>query len=82
MVISRQVQPPNLETSNRGITKVIMRKHHNQPVGSLQLLFERSPVRLRDLDKSPKRPSNHLEMPPFLNGQMIPNVLISQAGPV
>jgi len=58
VVMRRQVQTPNLKTPNRGITKVIMRKDHNQPVGSVQLLFERSLVRLRDLDKSPKRPSS------------------------
>ena len=46
--MSRQVQTPNLETPDRGITKVIMRKDHNPPFGSVQLLFERSLVRLRD----------------------------------
>ena len=48
VVMSRQVQTPNLETPNRCITTVVMRKHRNQPVGSVQLLFERSLVRLRD----------------------------------
>ena len=48
VVVSRQVQTPNLETSNRGITEVIMRKHYNPLVGSLQLLFEHSLARLRD----------------------------------
>ena len=61
MVISREVQTPNLETPDRGITKVIMRKHRNQQVGSLQLLFERSYARLRNLDKSPKRTSSQFD---------------------
>jgi len=42
MVMSRHVQSPNLETSNRSITEVVMCKHRNPPVGSMQLLFERS----------------------------------------
>ena len=48
MVMSRQVQTHNLETSNRGITTVVMRKQHNRSVGSVQLLFEHSLVRLHN----------------------------------
>ena len=49
MVMSKHVQSPNLETYNRCITKMVMCKHRNRPVGSVQLLFEHSYARLRDL---------------------------------
>ena len=49
MVMSRQVQTPNLETPNRGITEVIVTKHRNGPVGTVKLLFEPRFTRFRNL---------------------------------
>lgn len=47
--MSRHVQSPNLETRNRCITKMVMSKHRNRPVGSVQLLFEPQFTRFRNL---------------------------------
>ena len=49
VVMSRHVQSPNLETPNRCITKLILRKHRNRPVGCVQLLFEPQFTRFRNL---------------------------------